>query len=104
MPATIVSPPRTSGLPAARATLDSIVSWSRPTRPTSFSSGCGGFRRCQGGIIIRMVGNLFYVLDVADHVVLIQYEDGAALDPQIFDQRSVSFAKGTAAMVGKHLD
>src|SRR5258707_2075327 len=76
IPATMVSPPRTSGLPAARRTFDSSVPRSRPVRPVGSDSGAGGFRGSEGCIIIGMVGHLFHVLDVPDDVVLIQHEYG----------------------------
>src|SRR5579862_3562247 len=104
MPATIVSPPRTSGWPAARATFDSRLSSSQPAPPIACASGPGGFCGGEGGIIIRMVGHLFHILRVPDEVVLVQHEDRAALDAQVFDQRSVRFAERARAMVRQHLD
>src|SRR5260370_6081298 len=108
IPATIVSPPRTSGLPAARATLASSLPSSRPARTGGGESGAGGFSGCAfgsgaRGIIIRMVGHLLDILDVPDEVAAIEHENRPALDPQIFDQRAVGFPERTSAMVGEHL-
>src|ERR1700683_3143857 len=94
MPATIVSPPRTSGLPAARAIFDSRLS----------RSGGGVFCSSEGGIVIRMVRHLLDVLDVADEVVAVEHENRPALDAEVFDQRPIGFAERAGAMVGQHLD
>src|SRR5437879_4283874 len=95
MPATMVSPPRTSGLPAARATLDSRLSSSRPARPASPCAsgrgGRGGLRGGEGGVIIGMIRYLFDVLDVPDGIVPVQYENRAALDAQVLDQGPIRF-------------
>src|SRR3984957_19755377 len=104
MPATIVSPPRTRGLPAARATLAS-----RPARLIAIGSGAGGLSGCvfgggEGGIIIGMVGHLFDILYVPDEVVSVQHENRPALDSQILDQRTVGFSERTGAMIRQHLD
>src|SRR5579872_2643060 len=109
IPATIVSPPRTSGLPAARATLDSRLPSSRPARTLARRSGPGGVPGCvlggrEGGIVVRMVGHLFDILHVADKVLPVEHKNRPALDAQILDQRAVGFAEGTGAMVGQHLD
>src|SRR5260370_21267826 len=109
MPATIVSPPRTSGLPAARATLDSRLPSSRPARTLARGSGAGGVSGCvfcsgEGGIIIRMVGHLFDILYVADEVFPVEHKNRPAIDSQILDQRAIGFAERARAMVGQHLD
>src|SRR3954471_21399536 len=103
MPATMMSPPRIRGLPAARRTLDSSAPRSS-ARPMAPGSGAGGFCGSEGGIIIRMVGHLFDVLDVPDDVVFIQHENGPALDAQILDQSAIGFPKGPGAVIGQHLD
>src|SRR6266404_4725031 len=94
MPAMMVSPPRTSGLPAARATLASRLS----------SSGAGGFCGGEGGVIVRMVRDLFHILYVPDNVVLVQDENRAALDAQVLDQRPVRFPERPTPMIGQHPD
>src|SRR3954466_12630708 len=105
MPARIVRPPRTSGLPAARATLASRLASSKPApRAPAGASGRCGFCGREGGVIIRMVRNFFDVLDVADDVGLIQYENRATLDTQIFDQCPVGFPERAAPMIRQHLD
>src|SRR5262245_22385348 len=104
IPATIVSPPRTRGLPAARATLDSRLSGSQPPRPTASASGAGGFRSGKRSVIIGMIGDLFDVLDVANDVVFVQHKNSPALDAQVFDQGAVGLTEGAAPMVGQHLD
>ena len=48
--------------------------------------------------------NLFDVFDVLQRIVFVQDEDRAALDAQVFDQRAVTLAKRSAAMVGEHPD
>src|SRR5215471_10154355 len=109
MPATIVSPPRTRGLPAARATVASRLPNSKPARTGDGESGAGGLSGCafgsgEGGVIIRMVGHLFHVLNIPDQVARVEYENRPALDSQIFDQRAVGFPEGTGAMIRQHLD
>src|SRR5437660_847157 len=104
MPATMTSPPRTRGLPAARISLDSRLSSSQLARPSAGESGAGGFCSGERGIIIRMVGYLFDVFDMPDDVVFVQHENGPALDPQVLDQSAISFSEGTAAMIRQHLD
>src|SRR5262249_12731098 len=104
IPATIVNPPRTSGLPAARATVASSLSSSGPVRPAAMESGArglggDGLRSRKGSIVIRMVGHFFHILDIPDDVVGVEHENRAALDPQVLYESAIRFAKGAAAMV-----
>src|SRR5215469_8993792 len=97
-PATMVSPPRISGLSTARVrtrsagkTGDDCVGFSGPRASTlRLGRGREGLASGgQGGFVVGMVGHFLDVFGVADLVVLVKHEYGATLDAQLLDERPV---------------
>ena len=60
-------------------------------------------RAGQRGFVVREIGHFLHVLRMADPVLLVQNENGAALDAQFLDQRAVGGAEGAVLVVGEHL-
>jgi hypothetical protein len=69
-----------SGLPFYIEVLDEWLLRERP-------------RRRQRRFIVRMIGHFLHVLYVLEGVIFIQNENRAALNPHVFDQRSIVLAE-----------
>src|ERR1035438_5534383 len=124
-PATITSPPRTSGLSTARfrtrsalnagvGSVELMASWevADPIAGTLFAkrpdagSGRGRERvpcRLQRRFVIRMIGDFLYIFRVAHPIVPVDHENGAAFDTQVLNQRAVVGAEGGVLVIGEHL-
>src|ERR1019366_4572930 len=122
-PATIVRPPRSSGLSTARvmarsglAAADDSVEFSpdlkkegpRPpparaafTRPLRHFGARASGRR-QRGFVVREIGYFLDVLGMANLVVRVKHKDRPALNSQFLDQSSVICAEGRIHVVGEH--
>src|ERR1017187_3734372 len=122
-PATIVKPPRSSGLSTARArarsgltaadvSVESSPDLNReqPRFPLGAAFYVRPLRRCgarasgrrQRGFVVREIGYFLDVLGMANLVVRIQHEDRPALNSQFLDQSSVICAEGRIFVVGEH--
>jgi len=49
----------------------------------------GGKRR----VVVRMLGHLAHIFDVADRVVFVDDEDGTVIEGEFLDQHAVGFAE-----------
>src|SRR5581483_11094017 len=109
IPAVMVSPPRTSGLSTARVRTRSLSTGVDESVPRIIPQAgpnpaieqgredpvlrCGLARRSKSTVVIGEIGNFLHILGVLDSVVLVQYENRAALDPQFLDQSAVIAAE-----------
>src|SRR5678809_937460 len=59
--------------------------------------------RGQGGFVVGVLADFLHVLHIADHVVLVDDENGPAQDAQILDEGAVGLSEGSLAVIGNHL-
>src|SRR6202042_691092 len=61
-------------------------------------------RRRQRRFVVRMIGHFLHVLYVLEGVIFIQNENRAALNPHVFDQRSIVLTERSRTVIRQHLD
>src|SRR5437870_4195097 len=64
----------------------------------------GGLGSRQCSLVVRMIPDFLDVLDIADHIILVDHKNGTAENAQILDQGSVSLAERPGSMVRHHFD
>src|SRR5215469_967475 len=107
-PAMRVKPPLTSGFSTARMRTLCTFNSGDGERAFVNRSLCRRSRRVTGGgkrgFVVWMIRYFLHVFGVADCVIPVDHEDGAALDAEFLDQRSVIRAEGAVFVVAQHLD